>query len=271
MADSSRCLTTWHTHNHPELAARKPDELFEPEFAKRYTRLQKLLWKRIVSLHETLLTLEELADFPFEAIYPSTRMSFWRLVVDNFRSMFCITLHALTEDQVDGSHTLARFKNEIRKATWREASLREAFDMSLSECRFDDEIKSISRRMRDIRHHRVAHLLVDHSTGGLKGVMEGVSLEEQRRLFTAVHALFGILSFGASYVTLTWDLVPSTTGGKSNQSCLTSVLDSVLKDCYIVNQPEIRADWWKGEREYIKPQELELMNQLRARVGKPPA
>lgn len=270
-SDLLRDPSSWQAVSHPELAARKPEVLFTPEFSERYRGLHRLLWKRFVRLHGTLQTLEEIEQFPFHAIYPPGEKSFWDLVIENFRDMFCIMLHSLVKDGGSEAHTLLRFKNEIRKADWRDKKLLMLFDESLDKCRFNDRTESIASRMTDIRNNRVAHQLVDHSKGSLRGVMQGVTLEEQRELFGAAHSLFGTLSFGAAYMTLPGDLMPSTIGGQLKRSCLTNVLDAVLKDSFIVNQPEQRKEWWLTDRQYMKPEDLDLMNQLRVRVGKPPA
>jgi hypothetical protein len=228
MPDLSRDISKWQAVSHSELADRRPDELFDAGFSERYSELHRLLWERLLRLHGTLRTLEELDQFPFSSLYAPDDMSFWVLVVENFRDMYCVTLNTLVEDSGDDVHTLTRFKNEIRRANWLEPKLIKDFDKTLADCRFDDEVKSIARRMKAIRDHRVAHQLVDHAKGGLLGVMEGVSLEEQRRLFDAVHSLFGALSFGAAYVTLMGDLMPSSVRGKTKPSCLDGVLDAVL-------------------------------------------
>ncbi|MBK8266787.1 MAG: hypothetical protein IPK83_00115 [Planctomycetes bacterium] len=49
------------------------------------------------------------------------------------------------------------------------------------------------------------------------------------------------------------------------------VLDSILKDNGFVNQPELRSQWWPADRRFMREEELKLMNELRARIGKPPA
>lgn len=271
MEDLFENLSKWQASSHPQLADTKPEYLFHPEFATRYSKLHRLLWERIIRLHGTLLTLEQMRDFPFRMLYAPGDMSFWNLVTENFRDAACIMIHGLVNDDGSHAHTLQRFKNEIAKATWADEPMLALFRKTLASCRFDDSINGIAERIAQIRHHRVAHQLVDYGMGSLKGTMEGVSLEELRKLFDAAHTLFGTLSFGSAYVTLVGDLMPATVGGKPKPTCLESVLDAVLKDSYFVNQPEVRGKWWPMDRAHTDPEALELMNQLRTRVGKPPA
>lgn len=271
MEDSYADLSTWQAVSHPELARRKPDELFDDGFAKRYRRLHHLLWKRIIRLHGTVRTLEELSEFPFDVIYTPPERSFWDLVIENFRDMSCIRLHALVNDSGSDAHSLKRFKNEINKTSWRDNEMLALFRETLAKSSFDKVILSIARRIDRIRDYRVAHQLVDQATGKLKEIMPGVTLEEVRKLFDAAHNLFGTLSFGTAWVTLPADLIPCMAGGKPNRSCLDLVLDAVLKDSCFVSQPELRGRWWQLDRDHMDSETLDLMNQLRARVGKPPA
>ena len=101
--------------------------------------------------------------------------------------------------------------------------------------------------------------------------MSGVSLDELWRMFRAAHSLFGSLSFGSAYVTLIGDLMPSTVGGQPTRTCLDEVLDAVLRQSYFVTQPERRAQWWAEDRKRKRPEVIQVMNDLRKRIGLPEA
>jgi hypothetical protein len=63
-------LDTWQASSHPKLACCPPEELFVGSFVERYQRLHEDLWQRIIRLHGTVFTLEQLKRFPLDYLYP---------------------------------------------------------------------------------------------------------------------------------------------------------------------------------------------------------
>jgi hypothetical protein len=268
-------LNKWQAISHPDLAESKPEQLLEAGFVERYNRLHHDLWWRIIRVHGTLYTLKQLKEFPFDYVYPPGHMEFWRLVVENFIDTACLMLDGLVNDKGKDVHTLRTFRNEII-TNWKTQAKAEPVDdpvaklellkSTLRERKFDEEVDSIAERVHKIRDN-IAHRLIERQNGSPKEALIGVSLEELWKLFYAAHSLFSALSFGGGYVTLAGDLMPGTVGGKPTRTCLDGVLDAVLRDSALVNRPERRAQWWPDEREHIPPKVLQIMNEMRKRVG----
>jgi hypothetical protein len=262
-------LGKWQATNHPALTDAKPEALFESAFAEKYLRLHNDLWWRIIRVHGTLRTLETLKEFPFDHLYSPDGMEFWRLVFGNFLDIACLMLHGLATDTGENVHSLRSFKNQIIRATWLSPDKLDLFKQTVGECEFDKAVESIAKRVKAIRHNRIAHRLIDRQRGGPFQAMAGVSLEEIWRLFVATHSFFGALSFGSTYVTLAGDLTPSLVDEQPARTCLDEVLDAVLRDNFFVNMPERRVKSWPTHRERMKPKDLQLMNDLRKRIGLP--
>ena len=269
--DYLRNLDKWQAYSHPELSNRRPEELFEAGFAELYNRLHEHLWARIIRVHGTLYTLEQLEQFPFGYLYAPNHMEFWRLVIENFMDIVCLLLHGLVKDEGMDTLTIFYFKNKILKGPWLCPEKRDLLQKILSERKFDETLNGISNRVKEIRTNQVAHQLIDRERGSPQDAVAKVSFDELKKLFYAIQNLFGALSFGAAYVTLTGDLMPATRGGQPTRTCLDDVLDAVLRDSYFVNMPERRAQWWSVDREYMDAEELQVMNKLRKRVGLPEA
>jgi hypothetical protein len=255
----------WQAGGDPELSGYAPEDLFPSEQARLYEKLHIDIWDRMCNLHGTLKTLEQLREFPFDWLYAPNGMEFWQLVVRNFLDIACVSLHALVSDQGRDVHTLMSFRSQIVKWPWLSEENRERFIVTLRNREFDKVMKLIAEKVESIRNNRIAHRIVDKTTGDLKNEFEGVSFDEFSRLFAATHLFFGALCFGSANVTLRGDLAPSMSGGKLNRSCLDEVLDAVLKSNYWVNEPELRGEWWN--RDHISIDELKVLNQLRARIG----
>ncbi|MBN1489991.1 MAG: hypothetical protein JXA69_08745 [Phycisphaerae bacterium] len=267
MMDDLEDLTTWQAMGHPELSERKPEELFNADFAERYRQLHRILYERVIRLHGTIHTLEQLEEFPFGYIYGPRDNEFWRLVFENFFDAACLKLHGLATDRGSAVHNVVSFKNKVIMGPWRDTRLHTLLKGTLRERKFDERAQSVATRIEAIRHTHIAHFLIDTNANDSLPHLEGVSLREVRHLFDAVHSLFGALSFGAAFVTLPGDLMPSTVGGKPTRTCLDTVLDAVLRDSPFVTRPERNGEFWSHIRKHIPQQRLDVMNTLRRRVG----
>lgn len=257
--------------SHPELADRKPDELFEPEFADRYERLHNDIWERMARLHGTIVTLETMADFPFNDLYGPNDKEFWHLVSANFFEMAIVLIHGLTNDS-GNANTLIRLNTEIgRQSNWRDDSLRKVFVDTKRARKFDSTQKDIQKRIKKLRDRRIAHRPVDWRTGSPKQPIPGVTLEELRKVFGRMHDLFVALSFGVSYETLMGDYGPGTVRGKPIPTSLDRVLDAVIRDSDFVNRPDRRKESWPIVRNHMTPEKLKVFNELRKRVELPEA
>ena len=274
-ADLLRDLDKWQACSKDELAYRKPEELFKPEFVGVYERLHDDIRRRMTRLHGSLFTLEQLRDLPFEYleyyVYGPGRMEFWRLVIANFIEMTIVTLHAVVNDNEGNAHTLRSFHNAIKQAPWLHEEMQLLFKQTWRGREFDAAEKSIAARVKGIRHNWIAHRFIDKATGDPKDALSTVSLEEIRHLFAAVHSLFGALSFGASYITLAGDPMPTTIGGRPTPTCLDSVLDAVIRDSEFVKRPELQREFWPELRKHLPAEMIRVMNELRRRIGLPDA
>jgi hypothetical protein len=241
-ADLLNDLEIWQATSHAELVNLRPRELFAPGFVERYHCLHNHLWQRMIRLHGTIHTVEQLRQFPLDQLYPPNGMEFWRLVIQNFLETAILLLHGLVNDSGKEVNSLPSFRNEIINGPWLCQEKCALLKRGLEQRKFDGVVKSIAKRVDVIRDSRVAHQLVDQQSGNAKEILAPVSREELRRLFDAAHSLFGALSFGAAYITLAGDLTPTTVGGKPTPTCLDGVLDAVLRDSFFVNTPERRAD-----------------------------
>jgi len=61
--DFSDDLKRWQALSHGTLINRNPEDLFEPSFADLYKRLHENIWKRMVLVHGTIYSLEQLRAY----------------------------------------------------------------------------------------------------------------------------------------------------------------------------------------------------------------
>ena len=129
-------LKRWQAYSHLELANSKPEELFQVPFVRQYLILRQDIMIRVLRVHGTLLTLDQLLQFPFDFIYGPFEMEFWRLVILNFADMAILLLHGLANDKGADVHSLESFKDEIVQAAWLCPSKHQLFMQVLNERKF---------------------------------------------------------------------------------------------------------------------------------------
>jgi hypothetical protein len=261
-------LSKWQAASHPQLSSKRPEDLFEAAFAIRYRELYADLWHRIINLHGTVRTLEQLQIFPFHFVYAPGEMEFWRLVASNFSGMAIVALHSLIGDDSSDALTIRHFKNAVMAATWNDADHKALLATTLKQRQFDDRLHDIEATVSSIRHSHVAHRLLDEGTGVPKAVARDLTLDDLRSLFDAAHNLFGAVTFPGAFATLSGDLLPSTICGKPSRSCLEGVLDAIVRDWEPVHEPE-RSPYWSTMRPHYDVARMELLNGLRTRIGLP--
>lgn len=259
-------LAQWQATNDGPLSRLSPDEVFsEAAFVHQYKSLHELIWARIIRLHGTIRTLEQLAPFPFDYLYGPNDMEFWRLVFENFADAAIILVHGLVTDRGPDVCGLRHFRNLIVRAKWADDRLLERFKKTLGDRGFDRHVESIKSRVTRIRMH-VAHPLLK-TFGDHEGI--AVTLTELRRLSNAVHRQFGALCIGSTYVTLCGDFLPGTVGGKALPTSVDEVLDAITRSSSVVAHPE--QPWWPLIRQYRSEEEIRVLNQLRTRIDLPEA
>ena len=264
-----RDLSKWYASSHPELAATKPEELFEPSFADRYTQLHQRLWRQVIHLHETLLTLEQLREARLDDLFAPQEMQFWHVVIRNLLDAACLRLHSLAKHPAGDEHNLHSVRAEVMQASWRSRAKKKILTQTLKQRGFLRGCKHIVERVKAIRNKRVAHQVRQRDSEPL--APEFASLDELWELFEGAHADFGALTFGGTYATLAGDLIPSPEGRGVSRSCFDVVLGAIRKDYWLVALPEKNPRKWARMKERRGEAFVAKVNAWRQRVSLPEA
>ena len=266
-------LSQWQaTSVHHRFRDSKPEAIFADGFVEDYKRKHNLIWRRILRLHGTIVSLETLDAFPFDYFYAPDDSEFWHQVVENFMDSVVMLLCGLITDSGKDCLTLNRLKNTLAtEPIWINEEDQKEFRQALGSIRFGSTHGDIASRVKSIRNSTIGHSLIIDSKENVPQKKTGVSLCEIRILFDAIHKLFGTLSFGSTYVTLSGDYMPTTQWGKLTSSSLEGVLDAIAKASYFVNEPELHSDWWHEYRKHHSSEHLADMNRYRVKFGLPEA
>ncbi len=262
-------LELWQAFSDDILAKTPPEELFYCDFVPKYQEHHADIWYRMTRLHGTIVVLEKLRELPLDELFGPNE--FWHLFVENFLDTGILSLHGLLTDNNASAHTLKSFRKCCENAKWRDDSMRDRLRGLLKQRNFDGALNGIANRVQKLRNSRVAHRFKDKTSDRLENLLDRVTLEEMRRLFDGAHSIFGALSFGSSFATLTQDFAPVSIGGTPVKTSVDHILDAILKDNDFVTKPERKQQWWNELRKTMSDSDLQRVNTLRARVGLPEA
>lgn len=259
----------WQACSFAPFDALKPQDVFDVEYAHDYVAIHSELWDRFTRLHTRLVVLEQLHAFPFNSIYSPYGMDFWIVASESIFDSSIVLMHSLaknTDQDECGIQTLESF---IRKSPWRDEEKKKLYLATIKPNKKGTK-KDILSRVATARNKHVAHHIFSINNVESRPAVE-LRLHELFIAFQELHLRFGLASFGSAYCTLTNDTMPTTQGRSLSRTCLDSVLDAVLKDSDFVNRPERRGAWWSFEKEHMSLESLELLDELRSRVGLPRA
>ena len=175
-------------------------------------------------------------------------------------------IYGLVTDQGKDKHTILKFKNEVFqhiKPEW-EKSYREI----LKEVKFDSEIERNSKKAKEIRHKFIAHRLFKKNTQELTDDVGGLAVSELRKVCEGIKNIFNACSFGSGYATTFLDFTNATIGGKPTQTHLDDIFELIVKNSGFFNEPEEKSAYWERIRDKKSPEELEILNYWRKKLGK---
>ncbi len=253
----------------PNILEMHPDQLIKSASWDEYENLQKDIWWRLIQVHETIISLELIAKFPFELFLDTNGLTFWHRTYWNFVYASITLLFGLITDSSSNVHTLPKFKNRIIKDFLRPEYKDQLRDVLKEWDR--NKFQEIEVRVTGMRHNIVAHRTLDTSSGLPNNAMRGVTVSELREVYDHAERLFRILGFGHELSTTTIDYADSTVGGEKTNSSLERLLDLVARSSYFVNKPEFHGEHWQGVRACLDPSDIDAMNEWRSKFGLPKA
>ena len=260
--------------NHKSL---RPGDLFSEQAAAQYEEWHADIWRRIIQVHHTVLTMEAIDAYPIDRISTSSESVFWRTITQNSWHAAITTLNGLVKDK--GSLTLRRLNGEMMLWVWSSPEAKLAFREELRRVAFDRKTENLYKRVKELRTHWFAHRTIDEVTGNVRDVIAGFNLKELRTIFDAVECLFQACSVGSYYQTTLSSYAPASysysakgaTGRPKEPLGVETILDSVARNSYFVNEPECHGALWPTLRDRIKAEDLTALNELREKVGLPRA
>ena len=225
-------------------------------------------------MHHTVLTMEAIDAYPIDRISTPSESVFWRTITQNSWHAAITTLNGFVNDE-GSTLTLGRLNREMMLWEWSSSEAKLTFQEELRRVSFGRKTKNLYKKVKDLRIHLFAHRTLDVETGKVEHPAEGFNLKELRTIFDAVEGLFQACSVGSYYQTTLSSYAPASysysakgaTSRPKEPLGVETILDSVARNSYFVNEPERHGVLWPALRSRMEAEDLNALNGLREKVG----
>ncbi len=218
-------------------------------------------------MNKIIYLAEQIIEFPFDLFIPRDNQIFLTIVMNSFHDSAILTITRLATDQAGDLFTLDRFKNRVRELIKPE--FKSAFDSRLRAARFDNEVRSLLAKARDLRTHRIAHITRDFASGGVMLFRPNIS--ELKELRDALNALLDALAFNVEFgmLPIPYDCRVIHPKGSNYKTDIEEILDGFAKNSFFLNMPERHPERWKYRRPHLDDDKVRILNHYRRKFNLP--
>lgn len=242
-------------------------DVLKNEGVKEYKDGMSFFYSELVELNTILYFNEQIVRFPFDLFVNPEDPIFFSIVIKCFRNSTILLVTRLATDQNENLFTLLSFKNKVRD--WIRPEFREAFDLRLKTTRFDQTVKNLFDRAKNLRVHSIAHTSKEFVSGNIK--LARLNIPELKKLSDALKCILDALSFNVEYMMLPieYDLKITHPLGTNYKTDIEKILDGIAMDSYILNMAEKNDEGWLHKRATMNEQELNILNKYGCKFNLP--
>lgn len=224
-------------------------------------------------LHIRIYLIEKIVEFPSGLLASiSGEFMFFRMTVASFWESSLLAINRLVNDTHSDFLTLMQFKNDVLHKFLKE-EYKEPFQKRLKQAKFMDKYADILKRIKDLRHGRIAHLSRSVMDDPNFWRASGVSLPELKAICKALEETMDALSFNTKRLMLPPEYSPDVQhpAGSNYQSDIEQLLDCVARKSSLLNMPEKQPELWRRVRSDLSLDEISQLNRYRRKFGLPEA
>lgn len=245
-----------------------PKEILTAAWHDQYEEEKKTIGQELIKLNACVLVLEKVNGFPFHIFAPYREKShFWELTsICLFESAVLAIWKVGIDSKADGL-TLRQFKNDILRRYVDRQEVRVQLQDALRVVDFEARLSRLEGKVRDLRHHIVAHW----SRGWLNADFEfrskrAVDVAHLKSTAQVLDELFHLLCFRSDFATLPDDYFLE----KHNPGMSTDIdrlLDDIARKSPTLRRPEENPEAWQELKTKLSPEDIELFNSYRTKLG----
>ncbi len=221
-----------------------PSVVIQESWIKQYEDYVHVIWYELVRMNGNIFVLDKITSFPwavFEPVRPTEH--FWLLTRIALYESTVLGLWRLASDDHADVITLPRLRRQVNLHVLPKHQ--EAFRRLARAARFSAELKSVRRKIEQLRQNHIAHLnVVERLNAGSIGSPPIVDL---RRYCDRLSELFRVLCFGKAK--MEWPLgyfpgrVPSVMDDPRTD--IERTLDAIAEQSSVMQQFRKDDDAWR--------------------------
>ncbi|MFN8378553.1 MAG: hypothetical protein U0452_07765 [Anaerolineae bacterium] len=244
-----------------------PGQLLRPEFLDEYRNQRQILWNQLVQLNAELFLFEKLRYFPFWLFAPfPDESTFWRFAKWSLFQTVIITSWRILCDKDDRSLTLRKFSETI-KTNAADPDARASIEARLTQLDFDARIKGLEKKLKHLRHKRIAHLDLTNALSLNPADPDELTYTELRTLVDSLIDLFQALCFTEHHEVWLASYWPDMRD--EGRTDIDRLLLHVADSSYLLHLPETNPAVWSIWRPRYTDDGMRWINHYRVKLGLP--
>jgi len=243
-------------------------EIIIPKYFEDYKDGMGFFYGELITLNTNIFIINKIRKFPFDLFCTPDDYTFFSMVINNFFEYSIIIISRLFKDTGRDCFTLPKFKNKII-SIYIKPKYKSAFIKRIKEVNFKKLTADILNRIHDLRKKRIAHNL-EEFIKDTKNIGR-INFDELEKLCDCSNKLFDNLSFGIGHM-----MVPISYSDKvihpkdiDPRPDIEKILDSIAKESYFLNMPELDKYWIEYGKKRMTERELKILNEYREKIRLP--
>lgn len=250
-----------------DLSSLSAQDVLEERGLDEYQAGMEFFYSELVELNVIVYLAEQIVNFPFELFAHPDKTIFFSTVMRSFHDSAILIITKLVTDQQGDLYTLSRFKNRVLGLV--RPDYKDAFKERLRESRFDQEIRALLEKSKELRSNRIAHTTQDLISENIK--VSRPSLSDIRRLRDALNSLLDTISFNVGHIMLPLPYEPSVLHPplSNHKTDIEEILGCIARNSNLLNMPEKRPETWSRRRARLSEEQINKINFYRRKFDMP--
>lgn len=254
-----------------ELQEMEAEDIVEPCSLDSYRKDRRAVYWELLRLNNNLFVLDKISAFPFHLFGAGYLPLFWRSVSNALFETSVLTLWTLAADTDPRTLTIQRFKNSVLRAL-RQDIHRQGLQGALRETTFDRTLSGVRERLRKARNTYIAHFNRDWNIEPTREDLKQrtLHLRELTQITDDLNSVFRLLCFG-DWPKCDFEYPADTkaNGASDYRTDIEALLDMMVRNSPMLRLPEEHPEAWARYARDMPPEELQVFNWYRSRLGLP--
>lgn len=248
-----------------------PENILVSDWIEQYELEMSPVHWQLTQFNSNIHIMDRIGATDF-SLLGTTATDYWHLT---FASMFETNVMILWRlvDPNDNTLTLRALRVNIREHLIN-GTYQEKFEELMSNVGFDNTLDEVHNNIKVLRHNRFGHFQRKWIIQNLPSLIcdHELSYTKLKELGGKLSNIYKLLCFSHGRELYLLQYSPNLQHGEGSdpRTDIEIVIDLMIKNSPFVTQPEMQPVYWPYLRNVLQPEDIELMNEYRKRVGLEP-